>query len=94
MTAKLFQKTWMGENIVAWCDENGHVCVAEAYCPHLGSDLGPTGGGGGGACAMAGSSVPSMALSSILPASASPLPIQSHPGTRGCESLRRGKFSV
>ena len=45
MAAKLLQKTWMGENIVAWCDEDGRVCVAEAYCPHLGSDLGPAAGG-------------------------------------------------
>ena len=43
--ARLLQKTWMGENIVVWCDENGGVCVAEAYCPHLGSDLGPAAGG-------------------------------------------------
>ena len=43
--ARLLQKTWMGENIVAWCDEDGRVCVAEAYCPHLGSDLGPAAGG-------------------------------------------------
>ena len=35
----------MGENIVVWCDENGRVCVAEAVCPHLGSDLGPAAGG-------------------------------------------------
>ena len=45
MRAKLIQKTWMGENIVAWCDEDGRDCVAEAYCPHLGSDLGPAAGG-------------------------------------------------
>ena len=45
LKAKLIQKTWMGENIVVWCDENGSVCVAEAYCPHLGSDLGPAVGG-------------------------------------------------
>lgn len=43
--AGLIQKTWMGENIVAWCDESGRICVAEAYCPHLGSDLGPAAGG-------------------------------------------------
>ena len=43
--AKLIQKTWMGENIVAWCDESGRACVAEAICPHLGSDLGPDAGG-------------------------------------------------
>ena len=43
--SKLIQKTWMGENIVAWCDANGGVCVAEAYCPHLGSDLGLDAGG-------------------------------------------------
>ena len=35
----------MGENIVVWCDDNGRVCVAEAVCPHLGSDLGPAAGG-------------------------------------------------
>ena len=42
---KLIEKTWMGEEIVAWCDDTGHVCVAEAFCPHLGSHLGPTVGG-------------------------------------------------
>ena len=42
---KIVRKTWMGTEIVAWSDENGHVCVAEAYCPHLGSDLGPSVGG-------------------------------------------------
>ena len=42
--AKLVRKTWMGTEIVA-SGENGHVCVAEAYCPHLGSDLGPSVGG-------------------------------------------------
>ncbi len=45
LRARLIEKTWMGENIVAWCDENGGVCVAEAVCPHLGSDLGPAVGG-------------------------------------------------
>ena len=45
LKAKLIQKTWMGENIVVWRDENGGICVAEAYCPHLGSDLGPAAGG-------------------------------------------------
>ena len=43
--AKLLQKTWMGENIVIWCGENGRICVAEAVCPHLGADLGPPAGG-------------------------------------------------
>ena len=43
--AKLIQKTWMGEDIVVWCDENGRICVAEALCPHLGSNLGPATGG-------------------------------------------------
>lgn len=42
---KLIEKKWMGEDIVAWCDEEGRVCVAEAVCPHLGSDLGPKVGG-------------------------------------------------
>ncbi|MCQ3814673.1 MAG: Rieske 2Fe-2S domain-containing protein [Acidimicrobiia bacterium] len=43
--AKLLEKTWLGEKIVAFCDEHGNACVAEAFCPHLGSHLGPTTGG-------------------------------------------------
>ena len=43
--AKLIEKTWMGESIVAWVDEDGAVCVAGAFCPHLGADMGPTAGG-------------------------------------------------
>ncbi|MCQ3810509.1 MAG: Rieske (2Fe-2S) protein [Acidimicrobiia bacterium] len=42
--AKLIKQTWMGEDIIVWCDDNGRVCVSEAYCPHLGADLGPDGG--------------------------------------------------
>ena len=42
---RLIEKTWLGEEIVVWCDEVGRVCVADAVCPHLGSDLGPEGGG-------------------------------------------------
>ena len=45
LKAGLLQKTWMGENVVIWCDESGQVCVAEAICPHLGADLGPAAGG-------------------------------------------------
>ena len=43
--AGLIQKTWMGETIVAWRQDDGRVCVAESTCPHLGSDLGPAAGG-------------------------------------------------
>ncbi|MDE2766212.1 MAG: Rieske 2Fe-2S domain-containing protein [Chloroflexota bacterium] len=43
--AGLIRKTWMGETIVAWSDDEGRVCVAESSCPHLGSDLGPAAGG-------------------------------------------------
>ena len=42
---KLIAKTWMGEDIVAFCDDEGRICVAEAVCPHLGSYLGPAVGG-------------------------------------------------
>ena len=41
----LIQKTWLGEEIVVWCDEQGTVCVADAFCPHMGSRLGPASGG-------------------------------------------------
>lgn len=43
--ARLLQRIWMGETIVAWCDGEGSICIAEATCPHLGSELGPTAGG-------------------------------------------------
>ena len=43
--AGLIQKSWMGENIVVWCNDDGRICVAEAVCPHLGADLGPSAGG-------------------------------------------------
>ena len=39
LKAGLVQKTWMGENIVAWCGEDGRVCVAEAFCPHMGARI-------------------------------------------------------
>ena len=42
---RLLRKTWLGEALVVWCNDDGEVCVAEAVCPHLGSDLGPEAGG-------------------------------------------------
>ena len=42
---QLLQKQWMGQQIVAWRDRDGALCVADAYCPHLGSHLGPQSGG-------------------------------------------------
>ena len=45
LKAKLIEKTWMGEDVVIWCDDQGRVCVAEATCPHLGADLAPSAGG-------------------------------------------------
>lgn len=45
LKTKLLQRTWMGENIIVWSDSSGRISVAEAYCPHLGADLGPSAGG-------------------------------------------------
>lgn len=42
---QLLQKRWMGQQIVAWRDRAGAVCVVDAFCPHLGSHLGPESGG-------------------------------------------------
>ena len=42
---ELVEKTWMGREVVAWRDAHGTMCVADAYCPHLGSHLGPRAGG-------------------------------------------------
>lgn len=41
----LIQKTWLGEQIVVWCDEEGRICMSESVCPHMGSELGPATGG-------------------------------------------------
>ena len=41
----LLHKRWLDNEIVAWCDAAGRVCVAEAVCPHIGSNLGPDVGG-------------------------------------------------
>ena len=43
----LLQRTWLGNEVVAWCNDAGDVCVAEAVCPHLGADLSPDAGGTG-----------------------------------------------
>lgn len=42
---KLLERQWLGQDIVAWSDDKGSVCVAQSVCPHLGSALGPTVGG-------------------------------------------------
>ena len=41
----LIQKTWLGEQVVVWCDEEGRICMSESVCPHMGSELGPATGG-------------------------------------------------
>ena len=42
---RLIERTFLGEQIVAWCDDEGRICVADSLCPHLGSGLGPAVGG-------------------------------------------------
>ena len=42
---RLLQKTWLGRQIVVWCNDDGEVCAAESVCPHLGADLSPEAGG-------------------------------------------------
>ena len=43
--AGLFHRDWMGEKIIAWIDGSGRICLAEAFCPHLGALLWPEVGG-------------------------------------------------
>ncbi len=45
LKAKLIERTWMGEDIIVWCDDEGRVCVSEGFCPHLGAYLGADAGG-------------------------------------------------
>lgn len=40
---KLFSKTFMGKEIVAFRGADGAVAVADAYCPHLGAHMGKSG---------------------------------------------------
>ena len=42
---QLISKKWMGKEVIAWRDQSGEVCVADAFCPHLGANLGPKAGG-------------------------------------------------
>ena len=91
LKAKLIQKTWMGENVVVWCDENGRVCVAEAFCPHLGADLGPP---QGDAFAEAALSVHSMAMNSIQPGQCVATPFADPPRPRNWESSRHMKLGA
>lgn len=42
---QVLQKRWMGREIIVWRDRAGAVCVADAFCPHLGAHLGPKAGG-------------------------------------------------
>ena len=37
---ELIEGTWTDEEIGAWCDDRGRICVAEASCPHLGPTVG------------------------------------------------------
>jgi phenylpropionate dioxygenase-like ring-hydroxylating dioxygenase large terminal subunit len=41
---RLFNKTFMGRDVIAFRGESGEVCVADAFCPHLGAHLAKGGG--------------------------------------------------
>ena len=41
---KIVHKTWLGEEIVLWRDDEGRICMAEAFCPHMGAFLAPEAG--------------------------------------------------
>ncbi len=42
---KLVARQWMGQEVVGWRDDTGRICVANAFCPHLGAKLAPETGG-------------------------------------------------
>ena len=42
---RALERRWMGRLIVAWRDRADAVCVADAYCPHMGARLSPSAGG-------------------------------------------------
>ena len=42
---RLVGRQWMGRQVVGWRDHTARVCVADAFCPHLGARLSPETGG-------------------------------------------------
>ena len=42
---KLVGRRWMGEEAVGWRAPDGRICLASAFCPHLGAKLFPETGG-------------------------------------------------
>lgn len=42
---KLVGRQWLGESVVGWRAVDGQLCVANAFCPHLGAKLAPEAGG-------------------------------------------------
>lgn len=42
---KLIQKSWLGVEVVIWSDDEGQICMADAFCPHMGSVIAPDVGG-------------------------------------------------
>jgi phenylpropionate dioxygenase-like ring-hydroxylating dioxygenase large terminal subunit len=42
---KLFGKQWMGRRVAGWRNQEGRICVADAFCPHLEARLSPETGG-------------------------------------------------
>ena len=86
--ANLTQKTRMGENVIVWCDENGRSCIAGDFARTWACIWGPP---REGAYMVADSPVPSMALSTMQPATALPIPLPTHPGPRGGESSRHSR---
>ena len=43
---KLVGRQWLGNEMVGWRGTDGKLCIANAFCPHLGAKLTPDAGGG------------------------------------------------
>ena len=42
---KLISRQWLGREIIAWRNQQHEVCIADAFCPHMGGRLAPEAGG-------------------------------------------------
>ena len=42
---KLVGRQWLGKEMVGWRGTDGNLCIATAFCPHLGAKLTPQAGG-------------------------------------------------
>ena len=88
---RLVAHQWLGEEVVGWRNDECRICVANAFCPHLGAKLAPEAGG-------TPKPVVSCVHSTALPYDATgacvAMPVAPPTPPAGCASIRRRRSTV